>query len=459
MPTITILHTNDVHGRLEALARVATLIDRIRAEGPALYVDCGDIEETTNRLSNLTKGVALHRILTRMGCAAFGVGNAALIRYSPGVLADQAAAAGYPLLLANLRPAGNPGLLPGVQASALIPVGPVRLGLVGVTAPINVYERFFNLAVIPAVDVVREQAAALRAQGADAVIVLSHLGLDADQALAAALQGEVTAILGGHTHDLLPDGEWVGDVLVAQAGNYAEHLGRIDLEWDGARLTVRRAQAIPVGEDVPPAPAILDEIAAQEAETERFLDEEIGFLAEPLDESEERECGVGNLMADMLRERANADVGVLAVGHAFHGPLPAGPLRRVTLWDVCSSPANPGVVTMTGAQLVTMVTRGLDPQKAAESPPSWRGRLRGLMHLSGARMQGGELWIDGAPVQPGAVYRVAGSDAELEASMGYTDPDWGLQPEYDVSVILREALEPYLAQHSPVHVPMGRCGA
>src|SRR5436190_15473699 len=113
---LTILHTNDLHGRVRQLARAATLVRRIRAEAahPVVYVDAGDIEETTNRLSNLTKGTGMQPILAAAGCQAACVGNAVWLRYGAQVLAGHAAAAGFPLLLANLVP------VPGVQPTATI---------------------------------------------------------------------------------------------------------------------------------------------------------------------------------------------------------------------------------------------------------------------------------------------------------------------------------------------------
>jgi len=147
---------------------------------------------------------------------------------------------------------------------------------------------------------------------------------------------------------------------------------------------------------------------------------------------------------------------VLVAGQAFSGPLPAAPLRRATLWDVCPSSANPGVVTLTGSQLVEMVARGLDPERATERPRPLRGGARGLMHLSGAVVRDGRLLVAGQPVEPERRYRVAGSDFEFETDWGYTDSDWDLHPSYDVPTILREALEEYLANHSPVKVELGR---
>jgi 2',3'-cyclic-nucleotide 2'-phosphodiesterase (5'-nucleotidase family) len=455
---LIILHTNDIHSRVEGLSRIATLVERIRAENrdvPVLYFDLGDSEDYSNRLSNLTKGAAMHRLLSAMGCDAVAVGNGAIPRYGPGVLKDHASASRYPHLLANLRLADD-SFIPGTQPTTLLDLGTMWLGLIGVTVEMPSYTRFFGLRAVPTLPLIRDLAIELRDEGADAVILLSHLGLAADRELAEELQEDVALIVGGHTHDLLPEGEWMGEVLLTQAGQYAEHLGRINLIWDGEKLSVMQAAVLSVTDTTPPSPRFLAEAEVIEAEVEQYLDEVIGELVVPLDFATDRECDVANLMADALRQRMEAEVGVLVAGQAFSGPLPAGPLRRATLWDVCPSPANPGVVTLTGSQLVELVARGLDPERAAERPNPLRGKARGLMHLSGAAMRDGRLLVTGQSVEPEREYRIAGSDFEFETIWGYTDSGWDLHPSYDVPTILREALEEYLANHSPVNVESGR---
>jgi 2',3'-cyclic-nucleotide 2'-phosphodiesterase (5'-nucleotidase family) len=461
MRRLIILHTNDIHGRIEGLARVAALVERVRAENPdipVLYVDAGDSEETTVRLSNLTKGAAMHRLLSAAGCAAAAVGNGATVRYGHAVLADQAAVARYPLLLANMRLAdGSP--VAGAQPATTIDLGFMRLGLIGVTSEMDgMYDQWFGLRLPPVLPLIQDLAAALRQDGAGDVVLLSHMGLDADRALAWGLQGQVAAIVGAHTHDLLPEGERVGEVLIAHAGEYAQHLGRLDLAWDGERLAVLRATVLPVSDDIAPSLRVLAEVAAIEAEVAHFLDQVIGELAAPLGFSPDRECGVANLAADMLRERMAAEVAIVAAGQAFSGPLPAGPLRRIALWEVCGSSANPGVTTMTGAQLAAIVARGLDLAFAADRPRTLRGEPRGLLHLSGAATRAGRLLIGGHPVEPERWYRVAGTDWELEPYGGYVDPGWELARRYDVPTIVREALEEYLAGRGPVSVELGRLG-
>ncbi|KPV52889.1 hypothetical protein SE17_12790 [Kouleothrix aurantiaca] len=305
MPSFTILHTNDMHGRIAGLARVATLVAQARAaqpNTPVLYMDAGDSEDTSVRLSNLTKGTAMHYLLSAAGCDAATVGNAAPMRYGAEVLADHAAAARYPLLLANLRnPDGSP--VPGVQLRAIREVAGLRLGLLGITAGIDgSYEQWFGLKMPEPAPLVRKLAAALRQDGADLVVLLSHMGLPDDRELAAALQGSVDIIIGAHTHDLLPSGEQIGSVLVAQAGDYAQHLGRIDVVWEDGQVHAH-ATVLLVPEDTPESAAVLAEVARLEDEVAQFLSEPIGELAAPLDFAADRECGVGNLMADALRER------------------------------------------------------------------------------------------------------------------------------------------------------------
>lgn len=453
-----ILHTNDIHRRIEGLARIATLVAQIRIEHPnipVLYFDIGDIEENSVRISNLTKGTAMHRLLSVSGCDVEVIGNGSILRYGYQVLPEYAKVARYPLLLANMyTPDGKS--VPGVQPTAMFQVETFKLGLIGVTSDIEGAYDAFNVSMPPVLPLVQEHAAQLRESGANAVILLSHLGLNVDRGLAAHLQHNIPLIIGAHSHDLMPEGEWVNDVFITQAGEYAQYLGRLDLLWDGTQLKVQHANVLPITDAIQPSLRVLNEAGNIEVEVEQYLQEIVGELVKPLDYASDRECGAVNLMADMLRERMHADVAIITAGVAFTGPLPAGPLRRMTLWDVCTSPGNPGVVTMTGTQLLSVVRRGLDPDFAKDCPRPMRGQRRGFMHLSGARISKGQLVVNDQPIEPGHEYRVAGSDWELSSFGGYVNPIWDLRPHYDVPTILREALEEYLVAHSPIHVAMGR---
>ena len=458
---ITILHTNDIHGHVEDLARIGTLVSQIRTVnevGSVLYLDAGDSEEYANRLSSLTKGCAMHRLLAAAGCNATAIGNAILSRYGPKAVTDETTVTIYPHLAANICYSDG-RMIPGTKPSVILEVSGIRLGVIGLTPDSNENnsnERFFDLRMLPAIPAIREQIAILREAGADAVILLSHMGLKADRELAADLQDELSLIIGGHSHDLLREGEWVRNVLIAQAGNHAQHLGLVELEWDGKHLLPITAAVIPVIESIPPALQVLSMVDNIEEEIQNHLGEVICQLSDTLDYAIDRECGIGNLLADALRHRAQAEVAVAVPGTQFIDGLPAGPLQRETLWSICPSTANPGFTIMTGAQLSALIKRGLDPAFAREIHEAMRGHARGLIHISGAQVRKGQLTIQDQPVETERSYLVAASDFEFEPLWGYTEEAWQLNPQYEVDVILREVLDDYLRTRATITVEMGR---
>jgi 2',3'-cyclic-nucleotide 2'-phosphodiesterase (5'-nucleotidase family) len=421
---VTLLHTNDIPGRVDALARIGTVVERVRAETPhrVIYVDAGDVEETTARISNLTRGVAMHRMLSAAGCEVAAVGNAVWLRYGPQVVAEQARAAAYPLLLANLTP------VEGAQETVIVD----GVGLLGVTDPFRDFldgDIDFGVRALDEVEVVRCCARELRERGAELIVCLSHLGLErapsrrdsvtTDRLLAELVQGEVDVIIGAHSHDLLPDGDRIGSVLVAQAGCFGEYVGRIDI--DGDEIT---ASVISVTDDVALHPRVVAAMHDAERELDESLDELIAELDEPLD---------GQWVAEMLRQRMDADVGLATSAVVLDRALPAGPLRRGDLWEACHSTANPAVVELSGERLRELIRRGNDPDFQRTTSRSLRGKPRGPLHVAGAR-----------EIDPARTYLVAATDFELEPYGEIVGDDWALRVRYDFPTIIREAIEQHL---------------
>ncbi len=448
-----ILHTNDIHGRIEKLTQAATLINQIREENPdtpVFYFDAGDSEEQNSELSGMTKGVAMHRLLSRMGCNAVTVGNGALPRYSYQVLEKQAAASTYPHLMANLRMEDG-SLIKGAQATTTLKTDALHIGIIGVTAELilngtNVYDAF-GLVQTPFIPLIHDLAQELRQDGANIIILLSHLGLREDREVAETMSSEIDIIIGGHSHSMLPDGEWVEKVLIAQAGDYAQHIGRIDCNWNGAQLSIENISLVPVSEDLLPAPELEDEIRKIKEDIDRSLAEIICELKTPFDFSLEHPCQLGNLMANVFRERYAADIGLSIAGTCFENGLRAGKLRRLDLWQATSSPACGSVVDIRGDQLEEIVRRGHDPERAALRPHALRGSAVGFIHLSGAEWRDNRLWVDGNPIIADRIYHAAADDWVFGNLGDYVNPEWGLEPIYpEPHMIVPDLLDEYLQE-------------
>jgi sulfur-oxidizing protein SoxB len=92
-----------------------------------------------------------------------------------------------------------------------------------------------------------------RAKGAQAVVLLSHNGIDVDLKLASRVTG-IDVILGGHTHDAVPEpvpvSNRLGTTLVTNAGSNGKFLAVLDLDVRGGRLRGYQYRLLPVFSDL-----------------------------------------------------------------------------------------------------------------------------------------------------------------------------------------------------------------
>jgi sulfur-oxidizing protein SoxB len=107
---------------------------------------------------------------------------------------------------------------------------------------------------------------AARAAGARAVILLSHNGMDVDLKLAARVRG-IDAILGGHTHDAVPQPVVVrnagGATLVTNAGSHGKFLAVLDLDVSGGKVRDYRYRLLPVISELLPADPDMQRLVEQ----------------------------------------------------------------------------------------------------------------------------------------------------------------------------------------------------
>ncbi len=121
---------------------------------------------------------------------------------------------------------------------------------------------------------------------ADAVVLLSHNGMDVDLKLASRVRG-IDVILGGHTHDALPQPTVVanpgGRTLVTNGGSNGKFLGVIDLDVGQGRVNGVNYHLVPVFSNLLPADtAMAAQVAALRAPDEAMLGEKLAPAGELL---------------------------------------------------------------------------------------------------------------------------------------------------------------------------------
>jgi 2',3'-cyclic-nucleotide 2'-phosphodiesterase (5'-nucleotidase family) len=394
---------------------------RARDGGAVLLLDAGDLFQGTLE-SNLNEGAVVISAYNALRYDAAAIGNhefdfgpvgPATAPESPaddplGAVKARAAEARFPFLAANILDTrtGRPLSWEHVKPSTLLTVDGVKVGIVGLTtietlgATLTANTR--DLAVSPLAPVLEAEARRLRSEGATIVIAAAHAGgrctnfdnpadlsscaADAEIfSVARALPGGlVDMIVAGHRHEGIA--HEVAGIPVISSYSSGRAFGRVDLTVDRAtgRVTAHRMfpphdlcqREDPVAGRCTAAPAGVPahyEGAAVEpsGDIEAILAPAVSASADlkrtslaatiedPLPDVSE-ESALGNLLADWTRLAAGAvDVAIANTG-GVRAPLPAGPLTYGRLFAVTPFDNRDVRLTLTGAELATVVRNNLE---------------------------------------------------------------------------------------------------
>jgi len=190
----------------------------------------------------------------------------------------------------------------------------------------------------------------------DAVLLLSHNGMDVDLKLASRVSG-IDVILGGHTHDAVPQPVPVtnagGITLVTNAGSNGKFLAVLDLELAKGKVSDIRYRLLPV----------FSELLKPDAEMQALIDKQRGSQAvayvDKIATSDRLLYRRGNfggtmdqLICDALRGELDAEI---ALSPGFRWGISLLPGQPVTMEDVLAETAisypETYVQAMTGGQI------------------------------------------------------------------------------------------------------------
>lgn len=265
--TLTVLHTNDMHGALVSSGTSTIGADEtagIRAAAEktdnTLLVDAGDATQG-GTLAALSQGAD---VITLMNAAKYDVmvlGNHEF-DYGQDVLLENVRNADFPVLSANTvyKDTGRP-ILEGVPYAGgtqtnngqytIAQKNGVKIGIFGVTTPETATKTnpkgIEGIAFNPVEPVAREMIKALKAQGAEVIICLAHLGVDPSTSkenssvgLAEALGPDsgLDMIIDGHSHTVYSKAEPQSGILIEQTGSSSKNIGKISVTMDKGTNTV-----------------------------------------------------------------------------------------------------------------------------------------------------------------------------------------------------------------------------
>ncbi|KAK3522692.1 hypothetical protein QTP86_029695 [Hemibagrus guttatus] len=338
---LTILHTNDVHARVEetnkdsgkctkgdcyaGVARRFTKIQEIRRrEKNVLLLDAGDQFQGTVWF-NYYKGDEAAYFMNKLGYDAMALGNH---EFDNGVdgLKPFLQQVNCTVLSANIK-AVDPvaSQISGYYSpSKILTVGTEKVGIVGYTSRETPalsmpgpYLRFEE-----EVAALQQEVSKLTTLGVTKIIALGHSGFDTDKEIAKKVRG-VDLVIGGHTNTFLfsgpppsnevPAGPYPlmiqnddgRQVPVVQAYAFGKYLGYLKVTFsnDGDVLKAT-GNPILLNSSITEDPSIKAEVDAWKVQlanySAQFVGETLVYLNGTFQECRFRECNLGNLICDAM---------------------------------------------------------------------------------------------------------------------------------------------------------------
>lgn len=331
-------------------------------------------------------------------------------------------------LSANVQFAAGADGQPIVAAPNLLPrrlveSGGYRVGLFGLTT--DRAKAAFVTGFGDRVELARQQSAALRAEGADFVVAITHLDMNEDKALLAALGASgPDLIVGGHEHN--QQDARVGRAAVVKANADATSVAVVKLERVDGAVSIRWDFVPLTGAAPAPDPALDAAVAVWQARHDRefcakvgsapgCLAQPVGGTAVPLiaEELEIRrfETNLGDQIADWMLEATAAQKTQVAFINSgslrLNRNIAAGPLTRQVVEELFAYPSPLTVVELDGATLLKVAQRAVT---------DWTGQGHYLQIAGFAfRFDPTTGAVSGLSLREGGRYRAVRPDEKIRA--------------------------------------------
>lgn len=450
---LTILHVNDVHSAaagvndrgpvyddtdaVGGLARVKAFVadekTKAKVQGKAvLALDAGDFWQGTHFFR--TGGMPWAReAMRRMPLDAVTLGNH---EFDLGceTLGQYVKELPFPVLAANLEknPACPLSTAP-LPSTVVKDFDGVKVGVIGLANDEgkDISEACPNTDFANRTKALERAAAELEKAGVTHIIAVTHVGYEADQALARAVPA-IDVIVGGHTHSVLGDhphseGPYPtviahddgSKTLVVQAGRSTRYLGRLTVSFDDAGRIVQFRGDL---EELVPSlrcdeaihEFVVRSLEAIRADQERFVGVNTSTLPDGLDPCREGDCLSGMATADAFLAwgRSRGAVAAILNGGAVRAAMPIGPVTHADLLDIHPFGNRIQVADVSGAVLREALEHGLSEPDVIGPRLLQTAGLRYRLNPSapvGKRIVSAEIrtkegiW---APILPENIYRI-----------------------------------------------------
>lgn len=500
---LTILHTNDVHGRLVpidysndqlsvgGIARRAALIKSIKATHKnVLTLDAGDTFQGTI-FFKLFNGIPDAKFMSEIGYDASTIGNH---EFDKGIdtLEKIICSASYPYISSNIKFLHDEKLNKKVAGYIIKNYDGFKVGIIGVTTDklktlINNYDN--NIRVSSDIKTVKKLVKKLKPE-VDFIVVLSHIGFEEDVKLAKMVP-DIDVIVGGHSHSFLTQpsvireynkpaktlsgiGAIIGEslnylltysyilpdrmnkTLIVQDGEFGINLGELDLVIKDDKIENYNYRLIPVNNCIPEDKSIAAEVNLLSQKADNITKNTVGFLNTPLD-SRKNSLRSGLTTAGLLITEAikskYPDIDIVmqnSGGIRGNKYINAGPITLADIFELYPFENTIVLLKLSGSDIKSILETGTASLFNDNSSSLQTNGLDYTVDLSqkeGSRVS--EIKVNGIPLNPKCYYKVAVNDFMFGGGDGFFQFKKA-KKVIKTNILLQNLIINYVKNNSPV---------
>ena len=319
---LTLLHSNDLHGDflvekvddklVGGVSMLSGYVNKVRREEEnVIYAIAGDMFQGS-LIDSEFKGVSTIEIMNLLAPDVVTIGNHE-VDYGLAHLLFLEKCANFPIINANLYMKHNGRRL--FRSHRILEIDGMKVLFIGILTEEVLQKTKLEKLIGTLVDI-REAADevgricdAYQTEDIDFTVLLTHVGIEADQQLAAILDPRwgVDLIIGGHSHTLLEKPIEVNGIPIVQAASGTDQIGRFDIMVDTDRNSIDSYtwQLIPITPDLEKYHNIT------ETKYNRILTRFPERYTHP---ARNRETQVGKIFADAFKDSLGLDIMLHASG-------------------------------------------------------------------------------------------------------------------------------------------------
>ena len=363
---IVILHTNDMHSKIDNFGKLAYLADSLRKTHKYVFLLAAGDNFTGNPIVDMypDKGFPMIEIMNMLHFDVTAIGNH---EFDMGqeLQNKRRQQANFPFISCNIDASGAVEKQP--EPFVILKAGKIKIPVLGIIQlgenglPDSHPSRLEGLKFTNGIEKAKDFLWLKEKYGI--LISLSHLGVEGDEKLANAYP-QFDLIIGGHSHTTMAKPMMVNNVMIVQAGSGLKYVGMTTLQVTKGKVSDRKYELIPLAsirKTDPAVQALIDKYNSNEE-----MDRVVGFAETAFNTQEELGC----MMTDAITVRMKTDFAFQNGGGIRISNLPQGDIKLKDIFRLDPFGNQVVTFTMTYEEIKSLICNAYNREKEIDLVPS-----------------------------------------------------------------------------------------